>query len=503
MHESCSAAEGKENESPALNSYDPVEITAPTSFLDSIRNKQPISLNVHDNCDKDCCSEPIVEIDEDDSVYTLKELVDSDEESVTGAEISKEGGKPEALVMDDADVDFNGSFSSDEEVVVTTRRKKTYVIESDESVCSDDESAVTLSNKEVSIGGADDQSYFDAETVDGDDIDKQEAELQSATSKPSPKSNNKKTPDEASAASEVEWVELSSDEEEEEEVPQSRVNTVVILSSDEESESEESSEDEHSVYSIGDSDSEDSMESVLNDRMSDLGLNRTSSDKSKGRANTTTKKINLTKDSQSNRAVNKKSQVTSKSATLAFRKRRDAILSSTFSEFNKLAYQNTLSSVQVTWSNKLNTTAGITRMRGKLNQPNSRTATIELATKVIDNEEKLRSTLLHEMCHAAAWMVDGVHKPPHGKCFKKWAGISMRKIRDVEVTTTHDYQIAYKYAWVRDCCGPHYDSYLSPHSNHHYSAFIKGLYFGIMQCHHQKTQSQRRPNQTLLWPLQK
>jgi len=40
------------------------------------------------------------------------------------------------------------------------------------------------------------------------------------------------------------------------------------------------------------------------------------------------------------------------------------------------------------------------------------------------------------------------HKPPHGAIFKKWASKSMSKISDVEVTTTHNYQIAYKFAWV-------------------------------------------------------
>ena len=55
---------------------------------------------------------------------------------------------------------------------------------------------------------------------------------------------------------------------------------------------------------------------------------------------------------------------------------------------------------------------GVTRMRGKLGEDNAHTrvATIELSTKVIDDEERLRSTLLHEMCHAAQWLVDGVHK---------------------------------------------------------------------------------------------
>ncbi|KAL7486699.1 hypothetical protein ACHAW6_012297, partial [Cyclotella cf. meneghiniana] len=256
--------------------------------------------------------------------------------------------------------------------------------------------------------------------------------------------------DDKSSSSEVEWVELSSDEEEEAEYRPNRVNTIVILSSDEEdeSESDEDESDEHSVYSLGDSDNESSVASMFSQDNSIQSQRRPSQE--------TGENVNRTNDeSRPNKAIESnyakpKSQPTSKSTALAFRKKRDSILTSIFSEFNRVAFGNALSSVQVTWSNKLNTTAGITRMKGirSHNDTNSRVATIELATKVIDNEERLRSTLLHEMCHAAAWLVDGVHKPPHGKCFKKWAGISMKKIKDVEVTTTHDYQIAYKFAWA-------------------------------------------------------
>jgi hypothetical protein len=44
---------------------------------------------------------------------------------------------------------------------------------------------------------------------------------------------------------------------------------------------------------------------------------------------------------------------------------------------------------------------------GQIGESNAHTrvATIELSTKVIDDEERLRSTLLHEMCHAAQWLV--------------------------------------------------------------------------------------------------
>ena len=35
-------------------------------------------------------------------------------------------------------------------------------------------------------------------------------------------------------------------------------------------------------------------------------------------------------------------------------------------------------------------------------------ASVQLATKVIDSEAKLRATLLHELCHVATWVL-----PPH------------------------------------------------------------------------------------------
>ncbi len=40
---------------------------------------------------------------------------------------------------------------------------------------------------------------------------------------------------------------------------------------------------------------------------------------------------------------------------------------------------------------------------------------ITLAAKVIDSYERLRKTLAHEMCHAAAWLIDGCNRPPHGR----------------------------------------------------------------------------------------
>jgi hypothetical protein len=399
-----------------------------TSFLDAIQDKRPILLNIHD-CDEECdCADPIVEIDEDDSVYDEGELVDSDHEDGAAAGTNEttdtvNDTNENAFVRVEIDVDTIDD--SDEEIIVTGRKKsKTFVIQ------SDDESDL------ISLG----------DETDGSDMQKQDVAngdklVQSVNS------NESTQPDDVSSVSEKEWVELSSDEEDE---AQPVLNTVVILSSDEEESEDEI--DEYSVFSIGSSDSDDTAFSQVESSYRP-GAKHSSNDMPgrQVKRSMTSDKIKTATETpriRTNPTPRSMSELSSKSSSLAFRKKRDSITSSTFRTFNQLAFNNALSSVEVTWSNKLNTTAGLTRMKGRLGQPESRVATIELATKVIDNEERLRSTLLHEMCHAAAWLLDGQHKPPHGKCFKKWASISMKHITDVEVTTTHDYQIAYKYAWV-------------------------------------------------------
>ena len=88
----------------------------------------------------------------------------------------------------------------------------------------------------------------------------------------------------------------------------------------------------------------------------------------------------------------------------------------------------------------------------QLPQGARRTAIVELSTKVVDNEARLQTTLLHELCHVAAWMVDGNVKPPHGPCFKKWATIANNAIPTVPIQTKHNFEIQYKYSW--ECMNP-------------------------------------------------
>jgi predicted SprT family Zn-dependent metalloprotease len=146
-----------------------------------------------------------------------------------------------------------------------------------------------------------------------------------------------------------------------------------------------------------------------------------------------------------------------RSTGTVFQRNRNELTRTTFDEFNRNAFGGVLESVEVIWNKKLNTTAGLTRLRRcKANitegVPLKRLASIELSTKVVDSKERLRTTLLHELVHAVVWIVDGVDKPPHGPNFKKWARIAMSRIPNVIVTTTHSYEIDYKFIWK--CSNP-------------------------------------------------
>ncbi|GAA5951162.1 hypothetical protein JCM21900_004361 [Sporobolomyces salmonicolor] len=106
--------------------------------------------------------------------------------------------------------------------------------------------------------------------------------------------------------------------------------------------------------------------------------------------------------------------------------------------------------IEVVWNGRLRNTAGRARwktIKSSSGGPPTHQTTIELATKVTDTEPKLRHTLAHELCHIAAWILSGEIKPPHGGAFKLWAARIMKVRPDIEVTTTHSYQIMYKYRW--------------------------------------------------------
>lgn len=117
--------------------------------------------------------------------------------------------------------------------------------------------------------------------------------------------------------------------------------------------------------------------------------------------------------------------------------------------------------IKLIWSKKLSSTAGRANWRRETirsiasdglvsTSAYKHHASIELAEKIIDDENRLMNVLAHEFCHLANFMISGIKDNPHGKDFKAWAGKCTRAFQDrgVEVTTKHSYTIAYKYIWV-------------------------------------------------------
>jgi predicted SprT family Zn-dependent metalloprotease len=126
--------------------------------------------------------------------------------------------------------------------------------------------------------------------------------------------------------------------------------------------------------------------------------------------------------------------------------------------------------IKVIWSKTLRNTAGRANWkREKINQPDGQAqyvhhASIELAERIIDDEDRLLNTLAHEYCHLANFMISGVRNQPHGASFKEWGSRCTDAVRQhpeykkypVEVTTKHSYKIDYKYVWICVDCGNEY-----------------------------------------------
>lgn len=129
----------------------------------------------------------------------------------------------------------------------------------------------------------------------------------------------------------------------------------------------------------------------------------------------------------------------------AFAQRREALTREVFEEVNLRVFKSRVPpDLSITWSKKLNTTAGLTYCSKKSGHFAAR---IELSTKVVDRIDRLRSTLSHELCHVAAWLFDETSNPPHGKAFKRWAAKVHQAFPDILVTTCHRYSIHYKFRY--------------------------------------------------------
>ncbi|KIP03261.1 hypothetical protein PHLGIDRAFT_51488, partial [Phlebiopsis gigantea 11061_1 CR5-6] len=151
-------------------------------------------------------------------------------------------------------------------------------------------------------------------------------------------------------------------------------------------------------------------------------------------------------------------RVSKKALQVAEQARREAYAQKLFDELNQSVFKGGLpDATKLTWSNRLLTTAG--RARWRRSRDGTQTTEIELATKVLDCDERIRNTLSHEMCHLACWIINGDPKEGHGRGFKAWAAKVSKKRPEIAVSTRHNYEINYPYEWECDNCAKVYGRY--------------------------------------------
>ena len=120
-----------------------------------------------------------------------------------------------------------------------------------------------------------------------------------------------------------------------------------------------------------------------------------------------------------------------------------------YNMYNIEIFENALpDDMEITWNVRLTKTAGLcySRRHKKFNIE-TRSCRIELSTKVIDSGDRLRDTLIHEMCHAASWIISG-YRDGHGPLWRTWAEKAMRRFPELPVIDRcHSYQINTKYTY--------------------------------------------------------
>ncbi|XP_020806197.1 uncharacterized protein LOC110182493 isoform X1 [Drosophila serrata] len=130
-----------------------------------------------------------------------------------------------------------------------------------------------------------------------------------------------------------------------------------------------------------------------------------------------------------------------------FAKNKELLAQHLYKMFNTQVFNNDLD-VELTWSKLLRNTAGRCMNKRKNNQ---RSSVVELSVKVLTTADRLRCTLIHELCHAAAWIFNG--EGGHGRVWKMWAKRANDKLPDLPpIKVCHNYSIEFKYTYKCMSC---------------------------------------------------
>ncbi|KAK6638575.1 hypothetical protein RUM43_006842 [Polyplax serrata] len=139
-----------------------------------------------------------------------------------------------------------------------------------------------------------------------------------------------------------------------------------------------------------------------------------------------------------------------------FKSKKEELIGKLYKLYNSEVFNGKLpGDLNFSWNVKLRGTAGycynkrITKSTGEV----LRTSRIEFSTKIVDRADRLRDTMIHELCHAAAWVIDGM-LDGHGATWNAWATKAMKRFPELPmIKRCHNYEIVSKYVYRCTGCG--------------------------------------------------
>ncbi|XP_074864157.1 germ cell nuclear acidic protein isoform X2 [Carettochelys insculpta] len=136
-----------------------------------------------------------------------------------------------------------------------------------------------------------------------------------------------------------------------------------------------------------------------------------------------------------------------------FRKNKEDLTQKLYTLYNSTIFEQKLpEKMEIIWNKKMRKTAGYCVTGQTKGLEVQRYARIELSEKVCDSADRLRDTLIHEICHAATWIINGI-RDGHGQFWKFYAKKSTVVHPELPVVTQcHSYEIKYKFTYKCSLC---------------------------------------------------
>ncbi|XP_036695017.1 acidic repeat-containing protein [Balaenoptera musculus] len=128
-----------------------------------------------------------------------------------------------------------------------------------------------------------------------------------------------------------------------------------------------------------------------------------------------------------------------------FKQNKDELVQKIYALCNSSVFDKKLpEKIDISWSKKMLRTAGLCTTGETRHPKRERYAKIQISQKVCDSADRLRDTLIHEICHAASWLLDGI-RDSHGVGWKYYAQKSNMVHPELpKVTRCHNYKINYR-----------------------------------------------------------